>query len=156
MDVFQPKRARAYKIPEVLKSEIDREVDSLLNEGFIRPSKSPMASPIVCVLKADKKEVRLICDYRYVNSFTVADPFPMPDADQIMSTIGRAKWISLWDANKGYWQTEVKGSDQWLTGFIAHNELYEWTRTPFGMKNSGATFVRAMQTVLHAIREFSD
>ena len=26
-----------------------------------------------------------------------------------------------------------------------HDCLYEWTRVPFGMKNSAATFVRAIQ-----------
>jgi len=49
---FKPKRLREYRIPELLKGEVQQhQVDELLRLGFIRPSTSPMASPVVCVLK---------------------------------------------------------------------------------------------------------
>ena len=48
-DDFKPKRFRAYKVR--LKAEVDRQIQELLSLGFIRPSKSQMASPLVCVLK---------------------------------------------------------------------------------------------------------
>jgi len=37
---FKPKRLRAYKVPERLKPEVDRQIHELLSLGFIRPSKS--------------------------------------------------------------------------------------------------------------------
>ena len=52
---FVPKRSKPYKIPEALKDEVDRQIEVLLKDGFIRPSTSPMTSPIVCVLKKNKK-----------------------------------------------------------------------------------------------------
>ena len=48
---FRPKRLKEYRIPEILKPEIQRQIDELLKNGFIRPSTSSMASPIVPVLK---------------------------------------------------------------------------------------------------------
>jgi hypothetical protein len=48
---FVPKRLRAYKIPDGLKTEVNRQIKELLDLGFIQESNSPMASPIVCVMK---------------------------------------------------------------------------------------------------------
>jgi len=47
---FIPRRARAYKVPESLKEEVDKQISTFLKDGFIRHSSSPQASPIVCVL----------------------------------------------------------------------------------------------------------
>ena len=68
---FKPKRRRAYKVPERLKPEVDRQMHEFLSLGFIRPSKSQMASPLVCVLKGKdgKDGVRLAVDYHYVNKY---------------------------------------------------------------------------------------
>jgi hypothetical protein len=49
---FQPKRLKAYKIPEHLKVEVARQIKELERLGFIERSTSLMASPIVCILKA--------------------------------------------------------------------------------------------------------
>ena len=54
-----------------------------------------MSSPILSVLKQNK--VRLVCDYRYVNAFTVEDAFPMPNADEVIEKIGRSNLITTWD-----------------------------------------------------------
>ena len=42
--------------PEVLKPEVARQIQELLDLGFIEPSNSEMASPIVCVLKGQVGE----------------------------------------------------------------------------------------------------
>jgi len=46
---FVPLQMKPYRVPEVYKPEVDRQIDELLRMGLIRPSNSPMASPIVCV-----------------------------------------------------------------------------------------------------------
>jgi hypothetical protein len=50
-DGFQPKRLKAYKLPEQLKAEVCRRISELLRFGFIEKRGSPMVSPIVCILK---------------------------------------------------------------------------------------------------------
>jgi len=76
---FKPKRLPAYRVPERLKPEVTRQINEMLKDGVIHPSQSPMASPLVCVLKGKERcdGVRLAVDYRYVNKFTQDDAYPV-------------------------------------------------------------------------------
>jgi len=152
---FRPRMTRAYRVPELLKLEIERQVDELLKAGFIVPSRSPMASGVVCVLKPDKS-IRMACDYRYLNSYTIGDAFPMPNLSDVIYRVGRARYTTVCDAKSGYYQLLVKPEHRWLTAFVTHHGLWEWRRMPFGLKSAGNSFVRAVQTILHPIRDFSD
>jgi len=116
-----------------------------------------MARPVICVLKGKdgKGGVRLAIDYRYVNKFTISDAYPTPDFADIIQEVGNARYISTFDATKGYYQTPVREEDRWLTDFICEFGLFEFTRTSFGMRSSGATFVRAAQMLLQPVCEFT-
>ena len=39
---FKPKRLHAYRVPERLKPEVDRQIQEMLDNGIIRPSHSPV------------------------------------------------------------------------------------------------------------------
>jgi len=152
---FRPRMTRAYRVPEILKREIERQVDELLMAGFIVPSRSPMASGVVCVLKPDKS-IRMACDYRYLNSYSIGDGHPMPVLSEVIYRVGQARYTTVCDAKSGYYQLLVKPEHRWLTAFTTHHGLWEWTRMPFGLKSAGNSFVRAVQAILHPIRDFSD
>jgi len=53
---------RPYRVRDKFKPEVDRQVAEFLEMWLIRPSDSPMASPIVCVAKRNGG-VRLAVDY---------------------------------------------------------------------------------------------
>ena len=110
-DNFQPKTSRAYRVPKLLNKEIERQVADLLKLGFIRPSRSPMSSKVVCVVKPDKS-IRLVCDYRYLNSHKITDNFPMPNLTEVIHRVGKVRWITVCDATSGYWQLHVKEEDR--------------------------------------------
>jgi len=80
----------AYKVPELLKPEVARQLQEMLDMGFIGKSTSAMASPIVCVLKGRNVEngVRLCCDYRYLNRHTRGDAYPTPDITDVIAQSG--------------------------------------------------------------------
>jgi transposase InsO family protein/ribosomal protein L21E len=155
---FTPKRLRAYKVPELLKPEVQRQIEEMLSMGIIRPSKSEMASPVVCVLKGPKGQngVRLAIDYRHVNKYSLGDCYPTPDIADVLQKVGRAKFISVFDAKSGYWQIPVREEHQWLTAFVCDAGLFEFTRMPFGLKSASNTFIRAMTQVLHPVRSFTE
>jgi len=47
----KPKRMRAYKVPEKLQVEVERQINQMLANGIIRESNSLMVSPLVRVVK---------------------------------------------------------------------------------------------------------
>jgi len=152
---FKPKAFKAYRIPEILRQEVDRQIDQLIEWNFIEPAQSPMASPIVCAFKKDKS-IRLTVNYVYLNKFTVSDAFPMPNAEEVMWRISQANFISCFDGNSGYWQLPMCEDDSWLTCFVTHRGLYRWKRCPFGLKNSAASFVRMVALILKPISDFAE
>lgn len=154
---FKPKRLREYRIPELLKDEVQRQIDGLIKSGFIMPSTSPMASPLVCVLKGKdgKSGVRLAIDYRYVNSFSVGDAYVMPNISDLLQKVGSSNFVTTVDCRSGYWQLLVCPEDRWLTAFAYDGGFWEWTRLPFGLKTSGNSFVRCIQQILTPVRDFS-
>ena len=101
---FHPRRLKEYKIPEKIKPEVTRQIQELLDRGIIRRSNSPMASPLVCILKGPggRDGVRLAVDFRFLNRYTVSDAFPIPDIQDTIQKIGHARYISLTDFAQGY------------------------------------------------------
>ena len=86
----------------------------MLDNGIIRPSRSPMASPLVCVLKGKNgyDGVRLAIDYRYVNRITCDDAYPLSDISSVFQCIGRCNLITVADCKAGYWQISMLKKDQ--------------------------------------------
>ena len=64
-------------VPKPLYGEVSHYVEDLLNSGWIKHSKSPYSSPVVCVRKRDG-DLRLCIDYCELNRRTVPDRFPLP------------------------------------------------------------------------------
>ena len=118
---FTPKRLRAYRVPQHYK-EVNRQVTELLQRGFIEPSTSPQASPLVVVLKqpdaAGTRKLRLAVDFRWVNKYTEPSVPNVGDIGELIQAVGNSRFISIFDANSGYHQTLVKESDRWLTSFV--------------------------------------
>ena len=84
---FVPEQMKPYRVPVAFQA-VNRQIRELLDMRLIRPSVSPMASPIVCVAKMSGG-VRIACDYRYLNSYTVGDAYPVSYTHLTLPTILR-------------------------------------------------------------------
>jgi hypothetical protein len=67
---FEPKSCKLYPLSPSEQVALDEWLEEHLKKGYIRPSKSPMASPFFFVKKKDGS-LRPIQDYRYLNSGTI-------------------------------------------------------------------------------------
>ena len=80
IDVVQnskPVSKPPYRLSATKASEVERQLADYLGRGFIRPSSSPWASPILLVKKKDGS-MRMCVDYRGLNSLTVKNKYPLP------------------------------------------------------------------------------
>ena len=143
----EPIHQRPYSTPVALKASVDNEISWLLEKGYIVPSSSPWASPMVTVRKADGS-ARLCVDFRKINSLTRQTPFYMPRLEEVIEGVGRARFISKLDLSKGFYQVQLTEAAQPKTAFTCHRGAFQFTRMPFGVKNAPACFQSLMQRVL--------
>ena len=58
----------------------------LIDKGWVVPSASPWASPILLVPKDEGKKLRICVDFRNLNALTKKDAFPLPRTSTIYYT----------------------------------------------------------------------
>ena len=97
----------------IIENELlEKKIKTLLNQGFIKPSQSPVASPTFFVKK------RLVIDYRNVNRASLHDYFPLPDVNHVLNKVRNRSMFSKIDLSAGYHQVGVKESSRYLTSFV--------------------------------------
>ena len=122
----------------------------MLSKNLIRESNSQYASPVVLV-KKNNGEVRFSVDYRKINAETVEIPYPTPNMDELLATIGPAVVFTALDLESGYHQIYMDEESIGKTTFITRDGHFEWLRMPFGFINAPYTFQKIMNFVF---REF--
>lgn len=151
----EPVYSKPYPLPYALREQVQKEIDNLLEAGLIEESDSPYAAPI-CLQKKGDNTLRFCVDYRKLNNQTIFDPRPMPQMSDVMNKLGKAKYISTLDLTKGYWQIPLDEESKSKSAFVTPMGQFHFTVTPFGMVNSGATFVRLVGMVLSSCKQFAD
>jgi hypothetical protein len=126
--------------------EVQKQVKDLLARGYIRPSQSPYAAPILFALKKDGG-LRLCIDYRWQNKQVVRNQTPLPRIDDLLDAVGGAKVFSSIDLAAGYWQLRLHESDVAKSAFRTPMGLYEWRVLPMGLCNAPAAFQTAMNGI---------
>ena len=82
-----------YRTPIVQRERIAQLIKQMEEQGIVKPSCSPWASPVVLVPKKDGS-TRFCVDYRRLNTVTRKDVYPLPHIDDILDTLGRAKYFT--------------------------------------------------------------
>lgn len=145
-----PVKQRYYPVSPKIQGEINAQVDEMLRDGVIEPSKSPWSSPVILVPKKDGSR-RFVVDFRKVNSLSRKDAYPLPYIATILDRLKGAKWVSTLDLEKGYWQVEMEPGSRDKTAFTVPGKgLFQFRVMPFGLHSAGATFQRLMDTVIGA------
>ena len=94
-------------------------------------------------------QLRFCCDFRYLNSVTVKDAYPIPRIDESLSKLGDAKFFTTLDLGSALLASTTKGSRTGTRqGLPASWVCFQWKRMPFGLCNATATFQRLMAHAL--------
>ncbi|WVZ52559.1 LOW QUALITY PROTEIN: hypothetical protein U9M48_003607 [Paspalum notatum var. saurae] len=137
---------KAYRISGVELLEVKKQIDELLEKGFIRKSTSPWASPVLLTEKKDGT-LRMCVDYRGLNAVTVKNKYPLPRIEDLFDQLKGACVFSKIDLRSFYHQLRIRPSDTPKTAFISRYGLYEYTVMSFGLTNAPAFFMYMMNSV---------
>ena len=128
---------------KVLKEWIEEN----LKRGFIRPSSSPAASPVLFVKKPGGG-LWFCVDYRALNAITVKDRYPLPLTKETLNNLKGMKYFTKIDIISAFNNLRIKKGLEYLTAFRTRLGLFESLVMPFGLTGAPASFQRFMNDTL--------
>ncbi|KAL0457914.1 UNVERIFIED_CONTAM: Transposon Ty3-G Gag-Pol polyprotein [Sesamum latifolium] len=92
-----------YRMASSELKELKKQLEELLDKGFIRSSISPWGAPVLFVKKKDES-MRSCIDYRQLNRITIKNKYPLPRIDDFLDQLKGATVFSKIDLRSKYWQ----------------------------------------------------
>ncbi|GJP83917.1 hypothetical protein CLOP_g14018 [Closterium sp. NIES-67] len=126
--------------------ELRNQLDYLLAKGFIRPSTSPFAAPILFTPKKDGG-LCMCTDNCALNRVTFKSRYPIPRTDELIDNLRGAYYFLKIDLRGGYHQIRVFADNCYKTASRTRYGRYEYTVMPFGLTNTPLTFQLTMNGV---------
>ena len=145
-----PVQSKARRLSPEKLAAAKAQLDQYVELGVARRSKSDWSSPLMCAPKPDGT-LRICGDYRRLNCQTEDDRYPVKNLMDFNSDLQGKTIFSKVDLLKGYHQIPVNEEDIRKTAVITPFGMYEFPRTPFGLKTAGQSFQRLMDTILNDI-----
>ena len=108
-----------------------------------------MASPIIPVLKSNKKSIRVCGDFKQtINPVSRLDRYPIPKVEDLFTSLSGAKVFSKIDLSQAYQQVPLEeGSRQ----YVAQKGLFRYTRLAFGVSSAPGIFQRVMESLMQGL-----
>ncbi len=131
-----------------LSDKIEVEIKRLTDLGFIEPSQSGWGSPVVPVLKAKTKKLRLCIDYRAVNKRICKDLVGLPTLMDLWQKLHGSNYYSRFDLVNAYYQIPLSENSRDLTTFVTERSKSRFKVLPFGLACSVGGFNRCISTIL--------
>jgi hypothetical protein len=141
-----PISKRAYRMDVKDLIELKKQIEELLDKGFIRPSSSPWGAPVLFMNKKDGSR-RMCVDYRSLNEVTIKNKYPLPRIEDLFDQMRGSTVFSRIDLRSGYHQLKIRTKDIPKIAFTTRYGLYEFLVMSFGLTNAPAYFMTLMNKV---------
>jgi len=92
---------KIYALSQLELQELQKFVKEHLAKGYIRPLKSPYATPFFFIKKKDGK-LRPVQDYRCLNEWMIHNCYPLPLIPQLINRVRMKKLFTKFDVRWGY------------------------------------------------------
>ena len=149
----QPRFCKARTLPYALRGKVEDELQRLEKEGIIQPVQfADWAAPIVPVIKADKKSLRICGDFKQtVNRASKLDKYPIPKIEDLFAKLAGGKTFSKLDMSQAYQQIPLEEESRKYVVINTHRGLFQYNRLPFGVSSAPGVFQRVMESLLNGI-----
>ena len=101
----------------------------------------------VVPVKKKNGQIRICVDFRDLNRACPKDEFPLPIPELMVDIASSHAIFSFMDGSSGYNQIRMAPEDEKLTAFRTPLGVFCYRVMPFGLKNAGATYQRAMTKI---------
>ncbi|GJR60156.1 retrovirus-related pol polyprotein from transposon 17.6 [Tanacetum coccineum] len=132
-----------YRLALSEMQELMKQLQELLDKGFIRPSNSPWGAPVIFVKKKDGS-MRMCIDYLELNKVMIKNRYPLPRIDDLSDQLQGASFFSKIDLRSCYHQLRIQEEDIPKTAFQTRYGHYEFVVMPFGLTNAPMVFIDLM------------
>ena len=149
---------RQYNIPEMLKKEVDNQVNNWLSAGTIKlaPVNTNYNNPLTIVSKKDKEgnktKFRVCIDPRLLNNILVDDKYPLPLIKDIFKELKNSSYYTKIDLKDAFNSLRIVDEDQVKTAFSWNNTQYVFVGCPFGIKTIPNKFQRITNNITKGIK----
>ncbi|GBM30442.1 Transposon Ty3-G Gag-Pol polyprotein [Araneus ventricosus] len=150
----EPVLSKPYRTSPRQNEILRKEIQKMLVMKIIEVGYSDYTSPMILV-EAPGKEPGPYVDYRNLNKITKTKFYPLPNIEERIETVSSAKYITVLDLSKGYWQIPMSKNAQRLSAFLTNFGTYIPLRMPFGLKNAPYEFSLMVAQLLETCEDFA-
>ncbi|GBM04413.1 Transposon Ty3-I Gag-Pol polyprotein [Araneus ventricosus] len=150
----KPIRTKPYRTSQRQNETLKSEIKRILDLNIIEIRQSDYASPMI-IIEAVGKDPSPCIDYRLLNANVRTQFFPLPNIEECVETVAAAKYITVTDLAKGYWQIPLSERARRYSTFVTSFGTYIPLRMPFGLVNAPYFFSKLMAQVLENCEAFA-
>ncbi len=142
------------RVPYALKDELKVELESMEKKGIIRKVHNNEPTDWVnsmVVVRKPAGGVRVCLDPKDLNKAIKREFYPMPTHEQITAKLAGAKYFTVLDAEKAFFQIDLDGKSQKLLTFNSPFGRYQYCRMPMGISSASEVFQKRMHECLEGL-----
>ncbi len=146
-----PVRVPCRKVDIHLEKQFKEQLSGMLDSGVIVPQNDPTPWINSFVIVEAKDKIRICLDPTNLNKAVIREPYHYRTPDDIYHKLAKAKFFTVVDLKKGYWQIPLDEESSYLTTFNTPFGRFRFTRVPFGITVSGDAFQRKIDSVYNGL-----
>lgn len=136
-----------------LTSAVDALIDHLIHQGILeqmRPEDKGFFSQAMFIPKKDPSKVRLVVDFRRLNSLSNTWTSALPPTHHVVAHVPPSwRYFSVFDVENGFYNIPLQSDIKHHFCFEFHGRRLRFNRLPQGWNSSACIFHSLLASVLH-------